>query len=195
MSIIRVNPESIQSYSRAASGQFDQMRASLDALVRDVVEVRYFGPNAQQFKTECGTLAVEFSNAMINDLRQIAEAVRSSTTAISASLGGGAVSIQFDGSPVAAPSVPPASDVVDLDTSALEGLQPMVTGHFSTIQEALTAHLGSLQGTDWEGTAKMNAVDTVSTFTTAARSKATEAQTNINRAISDQISSAVAADR
>lgn len=194
MSIIRVNPESIQHYSRAASGQFEQMRTALDALVRDVVEVRYFGPNAERFKTECGALAVAFSNAMITDMRAIAEAVQSSTTAISSSLGGGQVSIVFDPSPVAPPTVPPASEVVDLDTSALDGLQATVTGHFSTIQDALAAHLNALQATDWEGTAKQNALEAVSTFTGSARGKATEAQSNINQTITQQIDAAISAD-
>jgi uncharacterized protein YukE len=195
MSVIRVNPESIQSYSRSASQQFEHMRSELEALTRDVVAVRYFGPNAQNFKTQAGQLAVEFANALIADLRGIAEAIRASTSNISAALGGGAVVIEFDGSPVAVPDVPAATDTVDVDTSALEALRPVVTSRFSSLQEALQAHLSALQGTDWEGQAKQGAVDAVTQFTSSARAKAGEAESNLNQTIDQQVNSVLAADR
>ena len=51
---------------------------------------RYSGvrPNAQTFKTQTGQLAVEFANALVADMRGIADAIRSSTSSISAALGG-----------------------------------------------------------------------------------------------------------
>lgn len=195
MSVIRVNPASIESYSRNASQQFEHMRSELEALTRDVVAVRYFGPNAQNFKTQAGQLAVEFANALIADLRGIAEAIRSSTSNISAALGGGVVAIDFDGSPVAAPDVPAATDTVDVDTSALEALRPVVTSRFASLQEALQAHLSALQGTDWEGQAKQGAVDAVTQFTNSARAKASEAESNLNQTIDQQVNSVLAADR
>lgn len=195
MSIIRVNPDSVRAYGRTASGQFEQMRAALERLTHDVVAVRYFGPNATAFKTAAGTMAVEFANALITDLNGIAEAVRASTSSISASLGGAGVDIVFDGSPVAMPDVPAATDVVDIDTSALEALRPVVTQHFATLQAALSEHLRALQSTDWEGTAKLGAVDAVTTFTNSGRTKAEDAQRNLHQAIDDQISAVLAADR
>lgn len=195
MSVVRVDPESIRSYSRQASQQFEQMRTELDTLTRDVVNVRYDGPNAQAFKTQCGELAVAFANAMIADLRGIADAVRASTSNISASLGGGAVVIDFDGSPIAPPPVPAASEIVDVDTSALQALRPVVTQRFTSIESALGAHLSALQATDWVGQAKQDAVDAVGQFTAAARSKASEAQTDINATIDQQINAVEAADR
>ena len=195
MAVIRVNPQSIEAYSRTASQQFDQIRSELEALTRDVVAVRYFGPNAYDFKTQCGQLAVEFANALIMDLRGIADAVRASTTNISAALGGRTVNIEFDGSPVAAPDVPAADETVDIDTSALEALRPVVTSRFASLQEALQAHLTVLQGTDWEGTAKQGAVDIVQQFTNSARAKAGEAESNLNQTIDTQVNSVLAADR
>lgn len=195
MSVIRVNPESIESYRRTASAQFDHMRSELEALTRDVVAVRYFGPNAYTFKTQCGQLAVEFANALISDLRGIAEAVRASTTNISAALGGRTVDIEFDGSPVAPPEVPAADETMDIGTSALEALRPVITSRFASLQEALQAHLSTLQGTDWEGTARQGAVDIVQQFTSSARAKAGEAESNLNQAIDGQVNAALAADR
>ena len=64
MTHIRVNPESVQAYGRAAQAQFEQMHQSLVDLVNDVVNVQYFGPNAVAFKTECGQIAATFASAL-----------------------------------------------------------------------------------------------------------------------------------
>ena len=60
MTLIRVNPESVRSYGTQAQSLFESMTTSLDRLVNDVVAVRYFGPNAVAFKTECGRMAADF---------------------------------------------------------------------------------------------------------------------------------------
>ena len=195
MSVVRVDPESVRGYSRTASQQFEQMRSELVQLTDSVVNVHYYGPNAQQFKTECGELALNFSNALIADLGAIAEAVRASTSNISASLGGAPVVIAFDGSPISPPAVPAATEVVDIDTSALQALRPVVTQRFATLQSALDAHLSALQSTDWVGQAKEGAVGSVSQFTNSAKSKAVEAQSSINATIDQQISAVQSADR
>ena len=195
MSIVRVDPESVRGYSRTASEQFAQMRADLVQLTDSVVGVHYYGPNAQQFKTECGELALNFSNALIADLGDIAEAVRASTSNISASLGGSPVAINFDGSPISPPTVPAATEVVDIDTSALQALRPVVTQRFASLQSALDGHLSALQNTDWVGQAKEAAVGSISRFTNSAKSKAVEAQTSINATIDQQIAAVESADR
>ena len=195
MSVIRVNPGSIQAYSRTASAQFEQMRSELEMLTRDVVAVRYFGPNAQAFKSQTGQLAMEFANALIADMRGIAEAIRSSTSSISAALGGDAIVIEFDGSPVAVPDVPAATDAVDVDTSALEALRPVITARFNALTEALRSHLSSLQGTDWEGQAKQGVVESVSQITASGTARASEAEANLTQAIDEQVRSVLAADR
>jgi hypothetical protein len=195
MSVIRVNPESIQQYAGAAQERFDAIRSDLEGLTRDVVAVRYYGPNAGQFKTRCGELATEFSQAMLADLGQIAEAVRASTSNISASLGGQPVTIAVNGSPVTAPAVDAGDGSVDIDTSALEALRPVVAGRFAAINESLTTHLNRLEATDWEGQAKVGAVDLVSRFTAQARSRAEEAQSSITAAVDKQINAVLAADK
>lgn len=195
MSVIRVNPPSIESYRRSASQQFDQMRSELGSLARDVVSVPYFGPDAYDFKVQCSQLAVGYADALITDLRGIADAVRGSTTNISAALGGRTVDIEFDGSPVVAPDVAAADETVDLDTSALEALRSVITSRFASLREELQAHLSMLQGTDWEGTAKQGAVDIVQQFTNSARAKADEAESNLNQTIDTQIASVLAAGR
>lgn len=195
MSVIRVNPEDVRAYEAFATDRFEAIRADLEALTNEVTNVRYFGPNAVQFKTQCGEMASEFSNALLTDLGAIADAVSSSTSAISHALGGEAVRISVNGSTVTPPPVDPGDGSVDIDTSALEALKPVVASRFGSLQEALSAHLNRLQGTDWQGSAKERAVDEVSRFTTTARGRADEAQTNVNSVIDQQISAVLSADR
>src|ERR1043166_1987242 len=76
MALIRVNPDSIRQYAAAAQSQFDAVRGELQGLVSDAVEVRYFGPNAVEFKTRCGQMAVDFAQRLGQDLGRIADAVR-----------------------------------------------------------------------------------------------------------------------
>lgn len=193
MTVIRVNPESVRSYGASAQGIFDSMRTSLNSLVNDVVGVRYFGPNAVEFKSECGRVAADFANKLNADMGAMADAIRTSTTNIAASLGGAPVTIQVNGSAIT-PPVPATVDYVDVDTQALSDSVPVVTGHFSSLREQLSANLSKLQATDWEGNAKIAAVDAVSTFTTAAQAKCTEAETSITGYINAQVESVTAAD-
>ena len=195
MSVVRVNPESVRQYATKASERFAASRTELDALVRSAVEVRYFGPNAFAFKTECGQMAAGYSTQLLADFVQIAQAVSASTGNIAASLGGAPVTISVDGSPVPVPQVPPAGDVFDVDVTALEALKPVITRHIAAVQLALGEHLSSLTATDWEGVAKTAAVQAVTTFTTMAKAKATEAETQVNALITAQIASVTAADR
>jgi hypothetical protein len=195
MTVIRVNPESIQSFSLKASEQFAAIRQNLEAVTREVVEVRYWGPNASQFKQRCGEIAVDLSNALIRDLGSISEAVRDATSAISSALGGERVAIQFDGTPIGAPSVPAADGVVDIDTSALEALKPSIGRQFDAVSDALDRTLADLGATDWLGTAKETAVDLVGQFTASARQKVSELATNLNSTIDQQIESVRSADR
>jgi uncharacterized protein YukE len=195
MSIIRVNPDSIREYARNAQAQFEQVRAALQSLTADVVGVRYFGPNAYNFKVQTGELAAQFSQALLNDVQQIAQAVSQATSNISSALGGQPVTISVDGSPVPLPAVEPGGDVVDIDTSALDALKPRVTANFATIESLLHQHLERLQGTDWQGQAKVGAVDAVAGFTRGAQTRVQDARQSIESAIDQQISAVLSADR
>jgi ABC-type transporter Mla subunit MlaD len=195
MTVIRVNPESVRGYSVQAQGLFDGMRADLEGLVNECVTVRYHGPNAAQFKTQAGEMAVAFSSALLADLGAISEAVSSSTSAIASSLGGAPVRIQVNGASVVAPAVDAGDGTVDVDTSGLEALVPAVSGRFASIDAALEQHLRGLQATDWEGNAKLQAVEQVSGFTRTAQSRTAEARETLARFINDQLASVLAADR
>jgi hypothetical protein len=195
VSIIRVNPESVRHYAAQATEQLGHCRTQLESLVRAAVEVRYYGPNAVTFKSECGRLAAEYSTHLLHDITAIADAVRASTSNIASSLGGTPVAIGVDGSPITVPPVPPADGTYDVDVSALEALKPVVTAHVTTVHGALTEHLNGLVATDWQGSAKAAAVDAVGRFTGVAQQRATEAESQINAFVDRQIQAVLAADR
>ena len=194
MTVIRVNPASVVGYGNKAESTFGEMHTSLTNLVNQVVNVRYFGPNAVKFKTDIGTIAADFANALHKDMAKMADAVKASTTAIAQSLGGQAITIQVSPKAIT-PPVPPTVDYVDVDTSALESLTGTVDSRFAELNAGLDANLTSLSATDWEGKAKEAAVQVVTSFTTSAKTKCTEAQTKINAFINKQVEVATTADK
>jgi hypothetical protein len=194
MTVIRVDPASVRAYGTQAQGIFDNMHAELVTLVNDVVAVRFFGPNAVAFKTDAGKVAADFANKLNLDMGAMADAVRTSTSNIAASLGGAPVTIQLDSKTITPPS-PETVDYVDVDTSALESLVPVVTNHFTVLRNGLKDNMGKLQATDWEGNAKTAAVDAVQGFTTAAQAKCDAAEQSITNYITKQIEAVTTADR
>jgi hypothetical protein len=187
VSDVRVNPPSVRAYGQSAQEMFGSIRTSLEALVADAVSVDYYGPNAVQFKTKCGQLASELANALTQDMTKIADAVRSTTTNIAASLGGGPVDIQFNGATISAPAVPQGDESVGANLPALEGMKATASSHFAAIGEQFANHLSALQNTDWVGTAKENAVGAVTGFTNSATTKVQEANTEMATYIDKQI--------
>jgi hypothetical protein len=90
------------------------------------------------------------------------------------------------------------SEAVSSPTSAIAsslGGAPVVAGRFGSIDAGLDSHLRALEATDWEGNAKIGAMEQVSGFTRQAQSRTAEARENLTRFITDQIASVTAADR
>ena len=194
MTLIRVEPESIRVYGHAAQAVFDGLHGSLVQLVNQVVAVRYFGPNAYTFKSEVGRLAADFANRLHLDMQAMSEAVRTSTTNIAAALGGSPISIHLDPRPISPPS-PAAVEYVDVDTAALEALNPVVADRFEALRQGLSANVTKLQATDWEGNAKRAVVDAVARVTASARARCDAAEGAITSFVRSQLESVLAADR
>jgi len=194
MTLIRVDPESVRGYGHQAQKVFETIHQSLAELVNEVVAVRYFGPNAVAFKTECGRMSADFANRLHLDMAAMANAVRQSTSNIAAALGGQAIHIQIDSRPIA-PPVPQVVDYVDVDTAALESIVPVVGRRFAQLRHGLTSNFQRLQATDWEGNAKLAAIDAVGRFTTSAQAKCDEAEQALSTYITRQVQSVIAADR
>lgn len=194
MTLVRVDPESVRGYGREAQACFDTMQQSLVQLVNEVVGVRYFGPNAVAFKTECGRMAAEFATKLHADMGQMADAVKTSTSNIANSLGGEPIVIQLDPKPITPPQ-PEVVNYVDVDTEALQAMTSVVTQRFTSLRDNLDANLSKLQATDWQGNAKINAVEAVGGFTTSAKSKCTNSEQQLVQYINDQVSSVTTADR
>ena len=194
MTVVRVNPASVREYGTDAQAKFDAIRNELVGLVNAVTEVRYFGPNAVDFKTKSGQIAADFANKLNQDLGAIADAVRVSTSNIAASLGGAPVTISVNGTTISPPAVATV-DYVDVDTSALDALKGTVDRHFAAINGLFDGHLQKLNGTDWTGNAREQAITAVRTFTTAAKSKSNEAQQSLTTFITKQVQSVITADK
>lgn len=194
MTLIRVDPASVRQYGRDAQLAFDEMHRSLSDLVVEVVAVRYFGPNAVVFKTECGRLAAEFAGRLHADLAAMADAVRRSTSNIATALGGEPIHVAVDARPIVPPT-PEVVDHVDVDTAALEAIVPVIARRFGELRQQLTVHFQRLQATDWEGNAKLAAVDAVGGFTTSARQTCDTAEHSLIDVVRRQVQAVVAADR
>lgn len=194
MTKIRVNPASVKSYGTSASAIFVDISHQLHAMVNECVEVHFYGPNSVDFKRKAGELASEFANTMHKDMAAMADAVKTSTSNIAKSLGGQPIAITVDKKPISPPA-PKVVDYVDVDTAALEALVPVVNKHFEAIRAGLHKHLKDLTATDWEGTAKTDAVSKVSGFTSKALSACDDASKSINKYINAQITSVMAADK
>ena len=194
MTVIRVEPTSVQQYGRQAQATFDQMHRALSELVRDVVLVRYAGPNAVGFKTDCGRLAVDFAVRLHADLATIAEAVRTSTSNIATALGGQPIQLRVDARPIVPPT-PEVVDFVDVDTSALEALVPIIARCFGELRAQLSAHLECLRVTDWEGHAKSVVVDRVASVTASARNTCDVSEQALSTFVRQQVRSVELADR
>jgi hypothetical protein len=194
MTVVRVNPASVRQYGNTAETQFGEIRTELVNLVNAATQVRYFGPNAVQFKTNAGQLAADFANKLNQDIAAISGAVRASTSAIAGSLGGEPIVIEVNVSPITPPGVE-SVDYVDVDTAALEGLTGTVNGHFARVTGLFDQHLQKLLGTDWEGNAKVQASQAVQGFTTRAKATAEQAQTSLNKYINSQLQAVTAADK
>ena len=193
-SVIRVDPQSIRSYAGAAQGHFDGMHTELKRLVAAVAEVNYHGQNAFEFKSAISDLAVDFANKFTKDMGAIADHIRVVTSNIVGSLGGQPVAISVEGKPISRPTIEKV-DYVQVDTAALDGLTPVVKGHFQSLTDYLDQHFKALENTDWQGNAKQQVVATIRDYTQKMRANAEECNAQIGQAIKNQVTSALEADR
>lgn len=194
MTRIRVNPISVRGYGAQAQANFDGMRNALVQTVDQVSSVHYYGPNATKFKMQCGLVAVSFANQLSDSMQKMADAVRASTTNIANSLGGGPVTIAVETHPISPPFVP-SVDYVDLDTSALEALKPLLRIGFDALRTGLKGNLDALIATDWTGNAKDSAVESVTKYTAQSTTSCGDTQKSLEDFISDQLLSAIGADK
>jgi hypothetical protein len=193
--LVRVDPQSVEEYGRLAQAAFEAIHERLVRLVRDAVEVDYFGPNAVTFKTKCGEMASEFGASCSKSLSAISEAVRVASSNISQSLGGRAISITLDGAAIPLPSVPQGDGTVQMRTSGLTELISKVGSHMGSVRENLDTHLVNLKKTDWQSRARDEGVEAVSSYTTKAKHHADEAEQAIVKFITEQIEAVERADR
>ena len=193
--IIKVDPQSIRSYAQATQGHADGIGQELKALGDGLVNVSYDGPNAHAFKSQGSQLASDFATKLSASLSDITAAVRGSTSNISQALGGATIPISLTPPSVPMPAVPPAGEIVSMDTSGLTSLITQVNGHRDAIHTHLDGHLSTLQNTDWQGNAKNTAVSQVGQLTGKAKATVNDGFDSITKFIQKQIDAVHAADR
>lgn len=193
---IRVNQFDLQAYGEEANHIFAHVGDTLATMVQDAGTVVYKGRNAQQFRADLLRLATDFAGAITEDMENIALAVASSTSAISGSLGGDQIQINAPtlAQAVAAPDDEEGDHVTMLETGTLNTYMETARGHFQDVGRGFDQHQARLEGTDWDGQAKVTAVSAVGDYTSSAHSAISQATSALEEFINAQVSTAETAD-
>ena len=102
-------------------------------------------------------------------------------------LGGVRLSLQLQTSPLDRPGIPQGDGTYNADLSLLDALAGDIGRYMNEIEALLDEQLNALKSTDWTGQSKERAVAGVSRFTSAAKSKTSEARTNMTKYITEQV--------
>jgi hypothetical protein len=192
---ISVESKSLTAYGSQAEQSFRAIRKELEGLVHHTTSVPYEGPNSASFKKGCGQLAAEFSAGLLSDITKFTAAVRDVTSRIAQSLGGSAVTIQVNGTPITAPAVKEAdAGYTMIDTKPLTELKSTVETHFTAINKHLDDHLHAFQKAKWEGNAREAAHKAINSFTSNTKTDVTSAKATITKYIDEQIASVTTSD-
>ena len=195
MTVIRVDPQSVRDYGRQAQGIFDTMHGELVTLVNDVV---------------AGPLLRPERGGVQDRLRQGGGGLRQQAERRHGCDGRRRSHVDVEHRRL-------AGWCADHDPARLEGdhaahprdgrlrrrrhERPRVVDSgrrrntSPALRSGLKDNLGRLQGTDWEGNAKIAAVDAVSGFTTSAQAKCDTAEQSVTNYIRNQIEAVTTADR
>jgi len=88
-----------------------------------------------------------------------------------------------------------AIDFINIDTTTLKTLIPIIVDHFESLRAKLASNVTQLQATDWQGNAKRMVVEAVSGVTSSARTRCDSAEGAITSFVRSQLESVLAADR
>jgi hypothetical protein len=190
----RVGLESVQGYPGQASAHATTITTTLNSMIKSVVEVQYFGPNAFNFKTQAGQLAEKWAEGFLTTFLNFTDAVTKSTTNISGSLGGNAVNNSFAADAIKAPAAEPDRGFVEVETTALDSLIGTVGGYFDAVRSEIDSHMRTVESLDWAGNAQQKAIGMAQQMTATLKESANTGQTSIVEFISKQITSVDEAD-
>lgn len=190
----RVGLESVQAYPGQATAHATAITATLNSMVKSVVEVQYFGPNAFNFKTQAGQLAEKWAEGFLTTFLNFTDAVTKSTTNISGSLGGNAVNNSFAADAIVAPAAEPDRGFVEVETTALDTLISTVASQFDAVRTEIDSHLNTVRSLDWAGNAQQKAIEMAEMMTSKLKESANTGQTSIVEFINKQKSTVEEAD-
>jgi hypothetical protein len=196
---IEIHPEKVKRYGTLAQTHFDKLRSDLQIITNVVDRAPYEGDNAAYFKNTCGDMVGEFSAKFLEDMQEISELVRVTTSNIAQALGGQPIVIKVNGSKIVPQKVSANSDGSQkVDTIALASLPKIMNTRFEHIRSELKGHQRDFTNFDvigWRSKAKTSADGAINTFTTNASRHATEAETEIVKFIQSQLDALQAADK
>lgn len=192
--IKRVGLDSLQKYPGQATAHATNITSMLNEMIKAVVGVHYYGPNAFNFKTQAGQLAEKWAEGFLTTFLNFTDAVTKSTTNISGAMGGATVNNSFAADAITAPAAEPDRGVVDVDTSALDTLVGSVASSFDAVRSEIDGHLRTVQSLDWVGNAQKTAMDMAQAMTVKLKQSAADGQSSIVDFINKQKASVEAAD-
>lgn len=190
----RVGLESVQAYPGQATAHATAITTMLNDMVKAVVEVQYFGPNAFNFKTQAGSLAEKWAEGFLTTFLNFTDAVTKATTNISGSMGGAAVNNSFAVDAIKAPAAEPDRGFVEVETTALDTLIGTVGAQFESVRTEIDRHLTTVQSLDWAGNAQAKAIEMAEGMTAKLKASAVEGQASIVEFINKQKASVDEAD-
>lgn len=195
MSLIKVDPASIQQFVGKVNDNVEQIQHALNGLVSEVSGVHYYGPNSVNFKQTATEMSSTYANQVQQLLTEAGAAINTSTNNIAVALGSSVPQVNVSPMTVKPADITNTNDVVDVDTSALNALTGPVTARTNNVAEALKSITGALESTIWQGAAKDAAVQAVGDAMNGATRASEDACNSINDYINKQVESVIAADK
>lgn len=196
---IEVHPEKVKAYGNKAQHHFDKLRQDLQIITNAVDRAPYEGTNASYFKNTTGEMVSQFSQRFLEDMQEISQLVRVTTSNIAQALGGQPITIRVDGSKIVPQKVSANADGSQkVDTVALGNLPTIMHTRFQSIRNGLKAHqrdFTDFHVIGWRSKAKASADQAIGSFTNNASRRASEAEAEIVKFIKSQLEAIQAADR
>lgn len=196
---IEIHPDKVRTYAGKAQAHFDKMRSDMQSITNTIDRVDYEGDNAAYFKNTTGDMVSDFSQKFLQDMQEISQLVKVTTSNIAQAMGGQPIVIKVDGSKIVPQKVAAASDGSQkVSTADLANLPTILHTRFESMRAELKGHMMDFTNFDvigWRSKAKTSADEAVRTFTTNASGHATEAENEIVKFVKSQLDALEAADK
>lgn len=183
-----VNPAEVAAYGTRINNRVDEIFATLNQLIVDVVDVDYHGTNAFRFKTEAGQQATAFAKSLQTSINELKTGVSGATSNIAGALGGSPITINLSDNAIT-PQTPAADTGTQIaDPTALTTLVTTIGTRFDSLETSLNG-LRELPANDrsgWMGQARNDTESYVNGWVTSAKSACTTAREGLVNYVNEQ---------